>query len=39
LNVEKFIKNLTNYKPREYILENISFEKCEEKFINIVNNI
>jgi hypothetical protein len=36
---EKFIKNLTNYKPREYILENISFEKCEEKFINIINNI
>lgn len=39
ITFEKFIKNLTNYKPREYILENISFEKCEEKFINIVNNI
>ena len=38
ITFEKFIKNLTNYKPREYILENISFEKCEEKFINIVNS-
>jgi len=35
----KFITNLTEYKPREYILENISIEKCEEKFINIVNSI
>jgi glycosyltransferase involved in cell wall biosynthesis len=39
ITFEKFIKNLTNYKPREYILENISFEKCEEKFINIINGI
>lgn len=36
---DKFITNLTEYKPREYILENISIEKCEEKFINIVNSI
>lgn len=35
----KFIDNLQNYKPREYILENLSIEKCSEKFINIVNNI
>ena len=34
-----FINDLSEYKPREYILENISIEKCEEKFINIVNNI
>ena len=35
----KFITNLSEYKPREYILENISIEKCEKKFINIVNSI
>ena len=34
-----FITNLTEYKPREYILENISMEKCEKKFINLINNI
>lgn len=34
-----FIDNLQNYKPREYILENLSIKKCSEKFINIVNNI
>lgn len=35
----KFITNLSQYKPREYILENISIEKCEEKFIDLVNKI
>ena len=35
----KFINNLHNYKPREFILENLSIKKCSEKFINIVNNI
>jgi hypothetical protein len=36
---DKFINNLNNYKPREYILENISIEKCGNKFIEIVNKI
>jgi glycosyltransferase involved in cell wall biosynthesis len=35
----KFITNLNNYKPREYILENLSFDKCEEKFIKLINKI
>lgn len=35
----KFIENINTYKPREYILENLSIEKCSEKFINLVNNI
>lgn len=35
----KFIINLTNYKPREYILENLTFEKCEKIFTDIVNKI
>ena len=34
-----FINNLENYKPREYILENLSIEKCSDKFINNINNI
>ena len=35
----KFITNLSEYKPREFILENLSIEKCEEKFINVVKSI
>ena len=35
----KLIQNINSYKPREYILENLSIEKCSEKFINLVNNI
>ena len=34
-----FFNNLTNYKPREYIIENMSIEKCENKFIEVVNKI
>lgn len=36
---DKFITNLKNYKPREYILENLSIEKCEKKFIDVINKI
>jgi len=36
---QKFLNNISTYKPREYILENLSFDKCEEKLINLVNNI
>jgi glycosyltransferase involved in cell wall biosynthesis len=35
----KLIQNINSYKPREYILENLSIEKCSEKFINLVNKI
>jgi len=35
----KFISNLHNYKPREYILENLSIEKCSEKFISVATYI
>jgi hypothetical protein len=34
---DKFINKINTYKPRELILENLSIEKCSEKFINIVN--
>jgi hypothetical protein len=35
----KFIINLNNYKPREYILNNITFEICEKKLIELVKKI
>jgi hypothetical protein len=35
----KFINNLNNYKPREFILENLSFDVCEKKLIDIINTI
>jgi len=34
-----FLSKLETYKPREYILENLSIEVCEEKLINIIQNI
>lgn len=34
----KFISKLYTYKPREYILENLSLEKCEEKLLNLILN-
>jgi glycosyltransferase involved in cell wall biosynthesis len=36
---DKFINNLSNYKPRKYILENLSIEICNKKFIEVVNKI
>ena len=33
-----FISKLETYKPREYILENLTMEKCEEKLIDIIRN-
>jgi glycosyltransferase involved in cell wall biosynthesis len=35
----KFINNVNNYKPRDYIINNLSIKKCEEKLIELVNNI
>jgi hypothetical protein len=35
----KFIENIHNYKPREFILENLSNEVCENKLINFINNM
>lgn len=36
---DKFTKNIENYKPREFILENLSMEVCENKLIETINNI
>lgn len=33
-----FISRIETYKPREYILENLSMEKCEQKLIDIIQN-
>ena len=30
---------LGNYRPREYILENLSMEICEKKMMDLINNI
>ena len=35
----KFISKLNDYKPREFILEKLSMEKCEKIFIDIVKKI
>jgi hypothetical protein len=35
----KFIMKLNNYKPREYILNNLTFDICEKKFTDLVNKI
>lgn len=32
-----FIKNIEEYRPREYVLENISIEQCEKKLRNLIN--
>ena len=35
----KFINNIDTYRPREYILENLSPKKCSERFNNLINHI
>lgn len=32
----KFIIRLETYKPREYILENLSVERCSERFLQLI---
>ena len=34
----EFITKLESYKPREYIVENLSPQKCGERFIELVNS-
>jgi hypothetical protein len=34
-----FLSNLNAYTPRQFILDNLSIKKCEEKFIDLINNI
>ena len=34
----RFVSKIETYKPREYILENLSIKKCEEKLNDLINN-
>jgi hypothetical protein len=33
----QFLSKLDSYQPREYILENLTIDKCEQKFIDILS--
>lgn len=35
---QKFLSKLETYQPRQYILENLSMDVCEKKFIDLLNN-
>lgn len=35
----KFIENIQNYKPREFILENLSTDACENRLIEFIDNM
>ena len=34
-----FIENINNYKPREYVLENLSTEVCQDRFIDLIKSL
>ena len=34
-----FLSKLETYQPRDFILENLTFDICETKLINTINNI
>ena len=34
-----FLSKIDSYKPREYVLENLSMEVCEQKLINLIKNM
>ena len=36
---ERFTKHLNEYKPREYILENLSVEACSKRLTDIIGKI
>jgi hypothetical protein len=36
---QTFMDNLSSYKPREYIVENLSIDVCENKLIKLIENI
>jgi hypothetical protein len=36
---DRFIENIENYTPREFILENLSVETCEKKLIETIKSI
>jgi len=34
-----FLERLDTYRPREFILENLSIDKCEQKLISLINSL
>jgi hypothetical protein len=36
---QNFLSKIETYRPREYILENLSIDICEKKFINLLDNL
>ena len=34
-----FISNINTYEPRDFILNNLSFEKCSQKWNNLINSL
>jgi len=34
-----FLSKLHSYKPRDYVVENLSFDVCENMFINCVKQL
>jgi len=34
-----FLENLESFKPREYIMENLTLEKCAERYVQIVAQV
>ena len=34
-----FIKNLSTYKPREFIMDNLSIEPCAKNFVSLINSL
>jgi hypothetical protein len=36
---QKFLSKLETYQPRQYILENLSMDVCEKKFIELLNSL
>lgn len=34
-----FLSKLHQYRPRDFVIENLSFEKCEEKLFEVINKI
>lgn len=35
----KFLQNLHYYKPREFIMENLSLEPCTKNFVSLINSL
>jgi len=38
-NLEKFLNHLDDFCPREYIMENLTLEKCAEKYLELYKEV